>query len=112
VLDIGCGRGAVLISAAHRLPRGQATGADIWRLRDQTGNSRRTSRYTTSTGGRGPAFPAITSRLSQRDSRLPGPATSGPRARIGKDGGAVSDDVVVIDRSRTVLMERCRLIVR
>ena len=39
VLDIGCGRGAVLISAAHRLPRGRATGADIWRLRDQTGNS-------------------------------------------------------------------------
>ena len=40
VLDIGCGRGAVLISAAHRLPRGHATGADIWRLRDQTGNTR------------------------------------------------------------------------
>jgi arsenite methyltransferase len=40
VLDIGCGRGAVLISAARRLPRGRATGADIWRLRDQTGNTR------------------------------------------------------------------------
>jgi arsenite methyltransferase len=40
VLDIGCGRGAVLILAAHRLPQGRATGADIWRLRDQTGNSR------------------------------------------------------------------------
>jgi arsenite methyltransferase len=40
VLDIGCGRGAVLISAAHRLPRGHAIGADIWRLRDQSGNSR------------------------------------------------------------------------
>jgi arsenite methyltransferase len=40
VLDIGCGRGAVLVSAAHRLPRGRVTGADIWRLRDQTGNSR------------------------------------------------------------------------
>jgi len=40
VLDIGCGRGAVLISAAHRLPRGRAAGADIWRPRDQTGNSR------------------------------------------------------------------------
>ena len=32
------------------------------------------------------------------------------RVRIGHDGGAVS--AVVIDRSRTVLMERCRLIVR
>jgi arsenite methyltransferase len=40
VLDVGCGRGAVLISAAHRLPQGRATGADIRRLRDQTGNSR------------------------------------------------------------------------
>jgi ubiquinone/menaquinone biosynthesis C-methylase UbiE len=40
VLDIGCGRGAVLISAAKRLPRGRATGVDIWRLRDQTGNTR------------------------------------------------------------------------
>jgi arsenite methyltransferase len=40
VLDIGCGRGAVLISAALRLPQGRATGVDIWRLRDQTGNSR------------------------------------------------------------------------
>jgi arsenite methyltransferase len=40
VLDIGCGRGAVLISAARRLPQGRATGVDIWRLRDQTGNSR------------------------------------------------------------------------
>jgi arsenite methyltransferase len=39
-LDIGCGRGAVLISAAHRLPQGRATGVDIWRLRDQTGNTR------------------------------------------------------------------------
>src|SRR5579875_802462 len=40
VPDIGCARGAVLISAAHRAPRGRVTGADIWRLRDQTGNSR------------------------------------------------------------------------
>jgi arsenite methyltransferase len=39
VLDIGCGRGAVLISAAQRLPRGRATGVDIWRVHDQTGNS-------------------------------------------------------------------------
>jgi arsenite methyltransferase len=43
MLDIGCGRGAVLISAAHRLSRGRATGADIWRLRDQTGNSQATA---------------------------------------------------------------------
>jgi SAM-dependent methyltransferase len=39
VLDVGCGRGAVLLLAAHRLPEGKAVGADIWRRRDQSGNS-------------------------------------------------------------------------
>lgn len=38
VLDIG--RGAVLLLAAGRLPRGRAVGADIWRPQDQSGNSR------------------------------------------------------------------------
>ena len=37
VLDVGCGRGAVLIAAAHRLPRGRAVGIDIWTI-DQSGN--------------------------------------------------------------------------
>ncbi len=40
VLDVGCGRGAVLILVAHRLPEGRAVGADVWRRRDQSGNSR------------------------------------------------------------------------
>jgi arsenite methyltransferase len=40
VLDVGCGRGAVLMLAARRLPAGRAVGADIWRRRDQNGNSR------------------------------------------------------------------------
>jgi SAM-dependent methyltransferase len=40
VLDVGCGRGAVLMLAAHRVPTGRAVGADIWRRRDQSGNSR------------------------------------------------------------------------
>jgi len=39
VLDVGCGRGAVLMLAAHRLPRGRAAGADIWNRHDQSGNS-------------------------------------------------------------------------
>lgn len=38
VLDLGCGRGAVLLAAAKFLPRGCAVGVDIWRA-DQTGNS-------------------------------------------------------------------------
>ena len=40
LLDVGCGRGAVLMLAAHRLPAGEAVGIDIWRWRDQSGNSR------------------------------------------------------------------------
>lgn len=38
VLDMGCGRGAVLLAAAKRLPRGRAIGVDLWRA-DQTDNS-------------------------------------------------------------------------
>lgn len=38
VLDLGCGRGAVLLAAAKRLPGGRAIGVDVWRP-DQTDNS-------------------------------------------------------------------------
>jgi arsenite methyltransferase len=38
VLDVGCGRGAVLTMVAERLPRGRAVGIDIWRRADQSGN--------------------------------------------------------------------------
>ena len=38
LLDLGCGRGAVLHAAAKRLPDGRAIGVDLWRA-DQTGNS-------------------------------------------------------------------------
>ncbi|MEB4208105.1 class I SAM-dependent methyltransferase [Mycobacterium sp. 94-17] len=38
LLDLGCGRGAVLLAAAKRLPRGRAIGVDLWQA-DQTGNS-------------------------------------------------------------------------
>jgi SAM-dependent methyltransferase len=40
LLDLGCGRGAVLIAAARRLPTGCAIGADLWHGKDQSGNSR------------------------------------------------------------------------
>lgn len=39
VLDLGCGRGAVLLMAAEYLPRGQAVGVDIWSNKDQSGNA-------------------------------------------------------------------------
>jgi arsenite methyltransferase len=39
VLDMGCGRGAVLLMVATLLPGGRATGVDIWSTRDQSGNA-------------------------------------------------------------------------
>jgi ubiquinone/menaquinone biosynthesis C-methylase UbiE len=39
VLDVGCGRGLLLIGAAKRLTTGQATGLDLWRSMDQAGNA-------------------------------------------------------------------------
>jgi ubiquinone/menaquinone biosynthesis C-methylase UbiE len=38
VLDIGCGRGAVLLMAAQRLTTGRAVGVDLWKRGDQSGN--------------------------------------------------------------------------
>jgi SAM-dependent methyltransferase len=40
VLDIGCGRGAVLTAVARRLTTGRATGIDIWSTLDQSGNAK------------------------------------------------------------------------
>jgi arsenite methyltransferase len=37
VLDLGCGRGALLLMAAALVPSGRAVGIDLWRA-DQTGN--------------------------------------------------------------------------
>src|SRR5262249_35576353 len=40
VLDMGCGRGAVLTAVARRLTTGRVAGIDIWSTRDQSGNAR------------------------------------------------------------------------
>jgi SAM-dependent methyltransferase len=39
LLDLGCGRGAVLVAAARRLPAGHAVGVDLWSGKDQSGNT-------------------------------------------------------------------------
>ncbi len=39
VLDVGCGRGMMLVGAAKHLTTGKAVGVDIWRKIDQAGNS-------------------------------------------------------------------------
>jgi ubiquinone/menaquinone biosynthesis C-methylase UbiE len=38
VLDVGCGRGLLLIGAAKRLKTGKATGIDLWQAEDLSGN--------------------------------------------------------------------------
>jgi arsenite methyltransferase len=38
-IDLGCGRGMVVVAAARRLPSGRLTGVDIWRTEDQSGNA-------------------------------------------------------------------------
>jgi arsenite methyltransferase len=40
VLDLGCGRGAILLMVARLLPQGRAVGVDIWKSGDQSGNTR------------------------------------------------------------------------
>ena len=39
ILDLGCGRGAVLLLAAQHLTTGRAVGVDLWRSGDQSGNA-------------------------------------------------------------------------
>jgi ubiquinone/menaquinone biosynthesis C-methylase UbiE len=39
ILDLGCGRGAVLLLAAQRLTTGRAVGVDVWERADQSGNA-------------------------------------------------------------------------
>lgn len=38
VLDVGCGRGLMLVGAAKRLTTGKAVGIDIWQAEDLSGN--------------------------------------------------------------------------
>ncbi len=39
LIDLGCGRGTVLLMAARLLPNGKATGVDVWRTHEQSGNA-------------------------------------------------------------------------
>jgi SAM-dependent methyltransferase len=39
LLDVGCGRGLLLLGAARRLPHGRAVGVDLWSQVDLSGNS-------------------------------------------------------------------------
>jgi ubiquinone/menaquinone biosynthesis C-methylase UbiE len=50
-LDLGCGRGAVLIAVAGRLTTGHVTGADLWRPVDQSGNAEEVTRANAEAAG-------------------------------------------------------------
>lgn len=51
VLDLGCGRGAVLIAVARRLPAGRVDGVDLWRSIDQSGNDPAATRSNAEAAG-------------------------------------------------------------
>lgn len=38
ILDVGCGRGMVVITGLRALPQASGVGVDLWRSRDQSGN--------------------------------------------------------------------------
>jgi SAM-dependent methyltransferase len=51
VLDMGCGRGMVLVQVARRLESGAATGLDLWRTQDQSGNAEAVTRANARAAG-------------------------------------------------------------
>ena len=57
VLDVGCGRGAVLLLAAQRLTTGKATGIDLWQAKDQSGNAREATQRNATAEGVGVDLP-------------------------------------------------------
>jgi len=44
VLDVGCGRGLMMVGAARRLTTGRAFGIDLWHTEDQSGSSAENAR--------------------------------------------------------------------
>ncbi|HEX5353137.1 MAG TPA: class I SAM-dependent methyltransferase [Rhodanobacteraceae bacterium] len=51
ILDLGCGRGTVLLMVAEYLPHGRAVGIDIWSSKDQSGNALAVTRGNAVTEG-------------------------------------------------------------
>lgn len=56
-LDLGCGRGAVTVALASRLPHGTVDGVDLWRSVDQSGNDPSATRRNLATNGIPEALP-------------------------------------------------------
>jgi SAM-dependent methyltransferase len=45
VLDLGCGRGLLMLGVAHRLTTGRSVGVDVWRPEDLLNNDRNETLY-------------------------------------------------------------------
>jgi arsenite methyltransferase len=69
VLDLGCGRGMVMIAVARRLTTGQVTGVDLWQTKDQSGNSEATTRLNAERARVGDVVDLVTGDM--RDLPLP-----------------------------------------
>ncbi len=71
IFDLGTGRGAVLLMAASLLPRGKATGVDIWKTSDQSGMPVRPPRRMQN----GKALPRGSSCIPPTCASFPSPTT-------------------------------------
>lgn len=67
LLDVGCGRGLVLVTAAQRLPEGRAVGLDLWRSKDQSGNNEAATLANAAANGVVDRVELVTGDMSQMD---------------------------------------------
>lgn len=51
ILDVGCGRGMVVITGLRALPQASGVGVDLWRSRDQSGNDPETTTANAAANG-------------------------------------------------------------
>ena len=65
ILDLGCGRGAVLFLAAQHLSGGKAVGVDIWNKADQSGNSEQAARRNAEVEGVADRIELVTADMTQ-----------------------------------------------
>jgi len=68
-VDLGCGRGVVLVTVARRLTTGRVTGVDLWQARDQSGNTEAMARANAEAAGVADRVELVTADL--RDLPLP-----------------------------------------
>lgn len=78
VLDLGCGRGLLLLGAAKRLPQGRAVGIDLWSKVDQSNNSREATRRSKASPSASKSATATCANCLFRTARLTPPSPTLP----------------------------------